>query len=490
MASNKERKGNTAEVSFFKFLWSKERGIELLAFLSLSIILMFWYLSAYPYPIINGDSGNYILRAREMTIGAYRPFGYSVFIAWLHDLSKDIRVIFYGQYFLNFLATTFFLFSIKYLLNLNKLWYYIVSFVMLVSPSVLYLTVLVMSDSLFYVLCLLFLVSILWLIKTDNKWWVVLIHLLLLYFLLYTRYVALIYPFVSLIALLWGKFTYLRLMVSLSPLLVAVLFYNKVKHKMEEVFNIEIFSGFSGWALANNAVSVVPYTDLKLDDIKDLEVKYVHSFVIKQPDSVYASFKYIRSTNFMWRKDMPAKLMMMDYRKQRQTTYPKLWLYSGQMLQKYALYMIKNHPWLYFRYFIIPNIGEIFSTFEIREWDTFDPLKLDYFEYPVQEYTYTKPLISKMQYLRMTTTFLGWFLFPIAVVFLILKRKSIQPSVFAMLCCIWLFLLAHCFMSVIGHPINNFRYLLPIYPILLITICFGLMQFGQRKREGKNAIGK
>lgn len=252
---------------------------------------------------------------------------------------------------------------------------------------------------------------------------------------------------------------------------------------MKDGFNIEIFSGFGGWALANNAVSVVPYADLKLEDIKDPNVKYVHSFVIKQPDSLYESKKFINSTHFMWGKQMPAKTMMNDYRNQRQTSYPKLWLYSGQMLQEYALYMIKHYPWLYFRHFIIPNTGQIFNTFEIEEWDTFDPLELDYFQYPVEEYTYSKPLISKMYYLRLITTILAWVLFPIAIVFLIINRKKMNPVLLGMLCSIWFFVLAHCFMSVIGHPINNFRYLMPIYPILLITIAFAAMQFSNQKNK-------
>lgn len=471
MGSNSATKP-LSQQSFIQFLLSKDRLLEFVVFTSLAVGLMFLFFDAYPYPIITGDSGNYVLRAREGSIGAYRPYGYSVFLAKLHSISADVRVIFFGQYILSFLSSMFFLFTVQFLFRLRKPLFYLLGLAVVASPTVLYVSTLVMSDSLFYALSLLYLSSGLWFIRLDNKWWIVLLHLLLLYVILYTRYVALIYPFVSIVALLWGSVSWKRFAWAVTPLLVTFMFYNGVKDRMEEVFGMEIFSGFGGWAMANNAVSIVPYIDLKLSDIKDPNVKYVHSFVIQQPDSIYADKEFINGTHFMWGKEMPPKRMLQDYKKKRPTTYAKLWLLSGQMLGEYGIYLIKHYPFQYFKHFVIPNTMYLFQTFRIEEWEEFKPLGLEYFEYPVDTYKYEKPLISRVYPFRVAVTSALWILGLGAIIYLVVKRKALKPEYVAGLVFCLVFVLAHCFMSVIAHPINNFRYLMPIYPLLLIIVLF------------------
>lgn len=465
-------KNTLKSVSFSNFLLTRDRKIELFAFALLSGGLLILFYNAYPYPIINGDSGNYVLRAREMTIGAYRAFGYSVFLNWLHGISEDIRVVFFGQFILNFLSTVFFLLSIQFLLPLKRWLYYFLAFILIISPSIVYCTTLVMSDSLFYDLTLLYLASMLWLMR-FRKWWILLVHLLILYFLLYVRYTALIYPFITAIGLLWGKFSFKKLGVAIVPLLVLGIFHHNVKASMNKQFGVEIFSGFSGWALANNAVSVIPYIDLEAEDIKNPRVRYVHSFVASKPDSIYDT-KYIIGTSFMWKPEWPAKQMMQDYKKTVPTSYPKLWLYSSKLLSEYGQYLIKNYPWQYFNHFIVPNFLQLFQTFEIREWSTFNSLNLGYFEYPVEEYDYDTPLISILDPFRKVATSILWVASVISIVFLVINRNKIDPVEKRMLIFLLFFFLGHSFISVIAHPINNFRYLTPIYPVLLLFTLFSV----------------
>ncbi|TCP24821.1 hypothetical protein EV195_105252 [Tenacibaculum skagerrakense] len=154
--------------TFLSYLMEKEQKLQLFAF-AFAYLLLFLFLSkTYPYPAVTADSGNYILSAKTMTINGFRPMGYSWFIYFCHLFSTKISVIFIGQFLISVLAQLTFIFSVKYFFQLHKIVYYIFSFLYILSPSILFCTNYIMSDSIFNSLTLLYLISALWIIKKPN----------------------------------------------------------------------------------------------------------------------------------------------------------------------------------------------------------------------------------------------------------------------------------------------------------------------------------
>ncbi len=492
--SNKRQAGekniNLADaISFFRFLNQKNQKIELITISILYAILFFIIKYGYPYLQITPDSGSYILSAKTMTINGYRPIGYSWFLDFFHSLSNDIGFIFIGHFILNAFAQILFLFGVKYIFKLRSVYFYLLALPFILSPSILFSTNLIMSDSIFNSLTLLYLFSAMMILKKPKIGYII-GNLIVLYLIINVRYSAIYYPVLTSLILIF-KLNKNRkyVIVSIMPLFLLLKMYVDTKAETKKTYKLDSFSGFSGWAMANNAVSILPYIDLNPDDIEDLDNKIIHTIVTSFPDSMY-THENINKTGFMWFKNFSGKRVLSYYMQKKKYSYVKAWIYTGSKFKDYGKFLISEYPFEYLKYYLYPNFKQLFYNYRIPRQRNFkvDDLIKEYYDYDINtvEYESNSSFLHKFNGIRDVTSILLWIILIFSLTYLFIKQKSINAFQKPQMAFLIIFFLCYCGLSVIAHPINNFRYLIPIYSIQLLIPILAVNHFMINKKTKKN----
>lgn len=466
----KIKEKDTSSQSFIQFLKSKEQKREFLFFVAIYLIIFFLFKITYPYPSGTADSGSYILSAKTMVISGYRPIGYSWVIKFFHDIYNNISSIYIGQFIINAIAQLVFIFSIKYFFKPEKIFFYTASILFIISPEIVFCTNYIMSDSIFNSLTILFLATSIWLIKKFNIY-IIIFHFIILYLLINIRYSALFYPVLSFLILL----TYVRknviyVLLAIIPFVIIFKIYIDTKAETKKVYNIDAFSGFSGWALANNAVSILPYVKLDINTIPDKNLKEIHQICSSFPDSVY-DHENINATSFMWSKDFPGKKVLFYHIQTRGLKYVNGWIYTGEQLKKYGSLLIKKYPLKFMQYFLYPNFKRLFYTYDIGDPETYiaDKTTQSYFALDATTYDFKYSFFGKIYTLRIVSSIILWIGFLVSFFIFIIKGKAFDFDIFQIKTIYFLlvFFFLYAAFSIFSHPINNFRYMIPVYVIHL-----------------------
>jgi len=367
---NKIEKKSGDGQTFYSFLKQKTQKRELIVLVGVYLVLYFLMLYFYPFPNGISDSGGYVLSASQDKYLGYRPFGYSWFLIFLHHLSCSIHFVVIIQAFLNMIGTLFFIFSVHYFFKIpGKLLRVLFDGFVVASLVVVYLTNTILSDSIFTSLTLLWVTFGLWFIFTEKLFAQLLfftIQCILLIFLIKVRYTGLFYIGIEAM-LIFFNYTRQKRFVGASLLMVVIiltvhLYQNQVK-LTDKVIGIKVFSGFSGWQAANNALHAVPYIDIDLKKIKGNEVKEFASFV-KNNDSLLVLPSFYASGKFLWDKKLPLKQFLTSQIQSKKWTYVKTWTYLGKnVYSKFGSYVITHHPVAFARYYLIPNfLGTVYPV--------------------------------------------------------------------------------------------------------------------------------
>jgi len=374
------KKNTEKEASLFSFLKAKEQRIDWII-LAVSCIVGYIVLKiCYPYPATISDSGTYVNAAANDVFTFYRPFGYSAYLQIIHAFSSSVHAIFISQIILCFLSSAAFAFVIKYLYPpANKILWYLLLFMFVFSPIAFYMSNAIMSDLLFTVMIYFMLAALFYLIKRQS-WIAMAVLLLTLYFALHIRYSAMMFPviFIGCFFLIKGKTRWIGIVGIVA---VSFIFYNQVKTDMRNTTGFDQFStGFDGWQLANNAMHIVPFIDLKPEQIANPELGSVHSFVVAQKDVIYKKTHQGEgvTASFMWINDEPLKQYLYAYIQYTQQPFPTSWIYLGSNTYKdYGEYLIKKYPGKFIRYYYYPNAKNIFYTASKEIIGNYTPLAAD-----------------------------------------------------------------------------------------------------------------
>jgi hypothetical protein len=463
--------------SFFKFLWDKEQRIDWAIIAGLFVAILAFLKIYYPYPQTLSDTGNYVLSATSGKINGYRPYGYSGFLSFFHGLSTDVTFVVDWQWFMTFLSVGFFLFTVKFIFrDLPRLAFYTLCVICIFNPSIIFMDSYIMSDSLFVSLTLLFLTTCIWIIY-DGSLTAIVANLLLLWWCMDTRYIGLFYPLFSAGALvwaLWKRFKWMSLAAGLLPLLMLFFYRSSTTDKMKEEFGVETFSSFGGWQKANNGVAVLPYVKVDSTEITDPQVKAIYEIVRQFPDSCFNTAN-VMATNFMWVREYPGKQCLFRYIQQTGTPYMKAWAYMGTQMDAYGDFLETHYRSEFIKHFIIPNIKNIFEVYEIM--DLQDSVSYagmrDFFTYDRETYHYRTHIFRSFTGIRKIGDGLAWLAFFLSVIGGLVMQKKLnwtreQKMITAGLV---LFIGAFCGASTIAAPINNFRYMMPIfYAQILVSV--------------------
>ncbi len=341
-----------------------QNRVLILSLLGIFTVLYFIMSYAYPYPYYDPDSPTYILSALTDKVSGYRPFGYSKVLQMFHGISDTHTYISFAQYWFMAFSGLILIMSVKKLIEPKNNWiFYIFCFLFMLSPSTLFITTSIMSDSVFISLSWLWLAGLFYMISNDIdwKWWLMLLlHLFIMYWIVYIRYAGIVFPIVSTVVFVF-RYKWLGLCLAPVALILAMWLTNDAKKDMKNAYDYETTSGFSGWLKANNALSIIPHTDITIDDFDTQELKTLHNYVIQQPDSVYSTYNVMKA-RLMWDNDKPLKRFFYYYYNMNKDKkgYIYIWTYCGDVYDEYANIIIKKHPWKYFKHYILQNFKRIF----------------------------------------------------------------------------------------------------------------------------------
>jgi hypothetical protein len=431
----------------------------------------------------------------------FRPIGYSWFLSWVYTLSPSVFMIFIVQYLLYMISGLYLIFTLKYHFRPNsRVLFLAFSLLIILSPAAIYLSNTLLSDSLFISLTMLWLSSGIWLMRKIRAFTLIM-HLVFLVLAMNTRYIGLFYPFISM-GMIFFSSSALRLRLSLIilPLIALIFSIRYTSNEIEKIYLVRTFSPFSGWALANNAVSIIPHSSIPASEFDDSGVQQIHQMVLQYPDTTYSTGN-IMATNFIWENDFPGKQIMFEYARNTRHNYYVAWVHMGIKYREYGKSLIQKRPVSFFRHYIIPNTGKAFSYYAIPGPDGLHPDKQlrERYNLVKDEYEYLYNPATFMNYSRKIFHHVTWI--SVFLSFLLLAfpsfRKNFSNQQVKILVFILIFIVCYLLISILMHPVNNYRYMMPLYA-LKIFVPYAIINYllqvrfaiAQKKQPAVNGLLK
>jgi hypothetical protein len=314
--------------------------------------------------------------------------------------------------------------------------------------------------------------------------------------------VALFYPAVAALTVLLAKRGWVYSLVGVGTsigVIVAATLWIKSITKRET--GADLFSAFSGWQMANNALNL--YTHIPVDTVgmpspecREL-AGYVRDYFVAavdtgkrdagvaeigEPDVGAAEMRKAATvtTAYMWSPTSPLHRYLRVYKQRWRLNYFDAWNRVGVIFTQYGTFVARKHPCAWLQYYSWPSA----KTFFWSNLDNFtmynegkpevDKLAKNWFQYPgtklrVYSATIQARLLAPMTglYLFLNIAFVGaalWFL-PFAS---LRGREPVFTGSFRLASA---FLLANAFFSIFAAP-SVLRYqVLPMIVLFIFMVC-------------------
>jgi hypothetical protein len=446
----------------------------------------------YPFGDYFTDSYSYIHAAAHHHKVSFRPIGYSKFLYAVHAVTSSETALICLQYLLVQLGALHLFFSAGYFYRPGKTARLLLFAVLICNPVLLYLSDFISSDSLFAALSLFWLLQLLWMLHRPRFYQLPLLAGLL-YLLLQTRLTALYYPLTGILALLllrqkyWYKITGVLLLLSVTVFCIV-----SVQKATQAATGTRVFSAFSGWQWANNALHIYCHTNPGREDMP-AACAGLDSFVRRYfdtacPRRITASV----STDYMWDDDKPLKRYLAYYQAQKNLPgYFAAWHAVAPIYSSYGFYLIKKNPIAYTRYYLLPGTKnyllpslEVMAVYN-QGVDTIDKEAAHWFKYPGTKVHSVSGQLRQVLLAPVSTGFLlanGLFVTGL-LWFLVAKGRRGAPAGFSgSLLLAAFFAAVNAAFSIAATP-SSIRY--EIFPLLLLA-CYSLLLFDgllRRRRQ-------
>ncbi|HET6253266.1 MAG TPA: hypothetical protein VFE32_04305 [Puia sp.] len=349
--------------NFIRFIWEeRENRRDLIAALVTSVALIIVFKLFYPYPNMVIDSYFYLRAAADNANVALWPVGYSKFLRVIILLFHSTTALVCIQYLLLELACLFFYFTVTYFWRLKDWLMSILFLFLFVNPLFLYSCNFIMSDSLFLTLSILWITLLMWIVKSP-KAYMMWIHALLLLCAFTVRNNALFYPVIGALAFLlspqklWKKVAGIALQIA-----VIAGFVIYTSNQMAVETGIKLFTPFTGWKMANNALymyghqyqkdtSQVPDRFVALDQI----VRFYFN-KMEPVDNLLDYDAFSGGSFYMFRFNSPlVHYMQVQVKKDVYFIDLKYSAQVASLYSEYGQYLIKKDPIAFIKYFIYPD---------------------------------------------------------------------------------------------------------------------------------------
>jgi len=464
----------------------------------LPILTMEWivFKCLYPYPDFFTDSYSYIQTAAQQDAIGYRPVGYSLFLRLVHVFSSSATLVVTLQFLLVQGASVGLVLTLRRWCALKEGVVGVLMGFILLNPVIPYMCNYISSDALFIGLSLIWL-TVLTGVLRDGKWWRLVVQVVLLFVIFNVRYVALFYPAVAALTILLARrgWVYgLAGVVASVGVVVACTLWIKAITKKET--GADVFSAFSGWQIANNALNI--YEEIPVDTVglpsaecRELAGDVQRYFASRKPvlvdDTTVEKIGAAETkkepavtTAYMWVRSSPLHVYLRDYKVHNRLGYFDAWNRVGVIYSQYGYFVARKHPVDYLRYYGWPSAKTYFLT-DLDVIASFnegkpeiDPVAVDWFRLPrrrveVCSATVQGKLLAPVPWL--------YFLLNIAYVVaaaLFLPFRSLREENRVFTGSFRLasaFLLANTFFSIFATP-SVFRYqVLPTIVLFIFGVC-------------------
>lgn len=450
-----------------------------------AIIVQFMLFKlCYPFADYFNDSFTYIDAAEHHHAMSVRPIGYSRFLELIHLITSSDTVVVFLQYLTMQLGALLLFFTIRYFFPVSKTAGKWLFGILLFNPLILYISNYISSDGLFAGLSLIWFAQLIWIINRPR--WIQLVPLAGLLFVIFSlRYTAIYLPAIALVALLLSSRNWLfkltGIAVTVLPLFME---YQRVKYVTQKETGTAVFSAFSGWSAANNALHMYPYIKVRNEDFSSPECKALNTVVKQYFDTVPPpELPYPRVTvKYMWGSIGPLKTYMRAVEKQEKIkNYFDAWHAVAPVFLQYSNQLIRKHPVAYVRYFMWPNAKEyclpplesLLSYNEMRT--TVDSTAIKWFHYKSEKVAALNPtiqarILSPIPWLFLFVNIALGLLLPLVII----KRKhyALPPGLIRTLLLVGVFWVTSFCFFVYAAP-TLIRYLffpMIIYSAFLLTI--------------------
>lgn len=347
----------------------------------------------YPYADFFSDSYTYIEAAVQRDPISVRPIGYSIFLLVVHAISTSDTFLTTLQYLLLQSACFYLLLTLRRWFGIPPLAERILLIFLILNLPAMYLCNYVSSDALFTALSLVWITELLRLIEQPSwRKWIVQIMLLVLLF--YLRFSALCYPLVSAAAFLLCRKRSLTFIASgmVTSILVVLAGMTLTRYITGKNTGTPVYSAFSGWEIANNALNIYPYIPVDTTGLPSPACReLVHDFVRPYFDTAAQTLRKdppAVTTDYMWDRRSPLHLYMATHRNLDHLDYFKAWNKVSPLFSQYGWWVIRQHPWPFARYYIWPGAGRYFLPMLVvmevynEKKDTVDLTAQKWFGYP------------------------------------------------------------------------------------------------------------
>jgi 4-amino-4-deoxy-L-arabinose transferase-like glycosyltransferase len=352
-----------------------------------------FFKCCYPFADFFSDSYTYIQAAADHDSISYRPIGYSVFLRLLHALSASDTFLVTVQYAFVQSACLLLFFYLRRYGGLAGWAQWLVAAFLVLDPLVYYISNYVSSDALFLALSLCWLTLLLELVRRPT-WGALILQWIVLALIFYTRYVALFYPLAAALTFLMIRRSLLFKVAAISGSIAVVaagVFYTRQLTLSQT--GAPIFSAFSGWQMANNALHIYPWlppdTTGMPSPADDELVRDVTQYFEQVGRSRSAP---AATTAYMWEESSPLHRYFNDYRRRHshdsgQLSYFIAWNRVAPVFTQYGYGLLRRHPIAFGRYYLWPSAKSFFlpplDVFAVYNEGktTVDPVAQQWFRY-------------------------------------------------------------------------------------------------------------
>ncbi|MBS1604338.1 MAG: hypothetical protein JST42_16855 [Bacteroidetes bacterium] len=319
----------------------------------------------YPYADYFADSYSYIQAAANGDVIGYRPIGYSIFLRMVHVVSSSDTFLVTLQYGMVQAASLVLYVRLRRVARLALWAQWVILLFLVLNPVMPYTCNYVSSDALFIALSLLWLHVLMGLILRPG-WRGLFVQLALLVMIFNIRYVALYYPAVAAIAFfLMRKGALFRLAGVATSVAVVVVFTSWIRAITKKETGADVFSAFSGWQIANNALHIYPHIPVDTEGLPSVESRVLAGYVRSYFDSAGPSLLgdgQRATTAYMWEKGLPLHRYMAAYEVDHPATYFDTWNRVAVVFARYGDHLVRKHPLAFGGYYVWPSAKSYFIT--------------------------------------------------------------------------------------------------------------------------------
>jgi len=445
----------------------------------------------YPFADFFTDSYSYIGAAMDRDAISYRPIGYSLFLRAVHVLSSSDTLLVTLQYVLVQGACLGLVLTMRRRCGLPPRTVAVLMAFLVLNPLIPYTCNYVSSDAMFIGLSIVWFTVLTGLIH-DPAWWRLGLQVLLLFVIFHLRYVALFYPAVAALTILlmrpervgapWAGWWF-RLVGVAASIGVVALGVVLVKRETRKETGVDIFSAFSGWQMANNALNIVPYIDVDtaaLPSAQCRELARIAGEYFKKSGPARRAGPYTVTTAYMWDRNMPLHQYLKIFQRSDHAGGFIAWNRVAPVFTEYGYSIVRRHPGPFLGYYCWPSAKgfflcdlDVYAVYNEGN-DTVDAVAKDWFHYKtmrptVWSATAQRGLLMPMRWVYLVLN-IGFIV--TAAIFLGLKTfRERNPAATRSFQLAAAFLLANACFCIFASP-SVFRYqVLPMILLFVFMVC-------------------